>query len=148
MPQEWSVELAMRAADSLYTQAKSLDKAYLAWSGIRERYMDIDSVAKKATFELAHIYSDREDFDKAQREYRAFYRTWPDSPDAEKAMFSRGFILNENLHKNDEALKVFEEFKKTYPKSDLMESVDWLIQNIKSNGKLADDLMKKIAAEE
>ena len=148
LPQEWSVDLAVRSADSFYTQAKSLEKAYLAWSGIRDRYADIDSVAKRATFELAHVYSDREEFDKAQREYRVFYRTWPESPDAEKAMFSRGFILNENLHKNDEALKVFEEFKKTYPKSDLMESVDWLVQNIKSNGKLADDLMKKIAAEE
>ena len=148
LPQEWSVDLAVRSADSFYTQAKSLEKAYLAWSGIRDRYADIDSVARKATFELAHVYSDREEFDKAQREYRVFYRTWPDSPDAEKAMFSRGFILNENLHKNDEALEVFDEFKKTYPKSDLMESVDWLIQNIKSNGKLADDLMKKIAAEE
>ncbi|WP_290764041.1 peptidyl-prolyl cis-trans isomerase [Fibrobacter sp. UBA4297] len=148
LPQEWSVELAMRSADSFYTQAKDLEKAYLAWSGIRDRYADIDSVAKKATFELAHVYSDKEDYDKAQREYRAFYRTWPDSPDAEKAMFSRGFILNENLHKNDEALKVFEEFKKLYPKSDLTESVDWLVQNIKSGGKLADDLMKKIEAEE
>ncbi|PWJ37441.1 peptidyl-prolyl cis-trans isomerase [Fibrobacter succinogenes] len=148
LPQEWSVEFAMKSADSLYTQAKSLEKAYLAWSGIRERYVDIDSVAKKATFELAHVYSDREEYDKAQREYRAFYRTWPDSPDAEKAMFSRGFILNENLHKDAEALKVFEEFKKLYPKSDLTESVDWLVQNIKSNGKLADDLMKKIEAEE
>ncbi len=148
LPQEQSVDQAMRESDSLYTQAKSLDKAYYAWTGVRDRYCDIDSVAQKATFEIAHILSDLEEFDKAQREYRAFYGTWPDSPDAEKAMFSRGFILNENLHKNDEALKVFEEFKKTYPKSDLNESVDWLIQNIKSNGKLADDLMKKIAAEE
>ena len=148
LPQEQSVELAMRAADSLYAQAKNVEKAYHAWDGIRDRYMDIDSVAKKATFELAHILSDRENFNEAQHEYRAFYKTWPDSPDAEKAMFSRGFILNENLHKDDEALKVFEEFKKLYPKSELNESVDWLVQNIKSNGKLADDLMKKIEAEE
>ena len=148
LPQEQSVELAMRAADSLYAQAKNVEKAYLAWDGIRDRYMDIDSVAKKATFELAHIFSDRENFNEAQHEYRAFYKTWPDSPDAEKAMFSRGFILNENLHKDDEALQVFEEFKKRYPKSELNESVDWLVQNIKSNGKLADDLMKKIEAEE
>ena len=148
LPQEWSVDLAVRSADSLYAQAKSIEKAYLAWSGIRDRYVDIDSVARRATFELAHIFSDRENFNEAQREYRAFYKTWPDSPDAEKAMFSRGFILNENLHKDDEALKVFEEFKKLYPKSELNESVDWLVQNIKSNGKLADDLMKKIAAEE
>ena len=63
-------------------------------------------------------------------------------------MFSRGFILTENMHKDSLALGVFEEFKKLYPKSELNESVDWLVQNIKSNGKLADELMKKIEAEE
>ena len=148
LPQEWSVELAMRSADSLYTQVKSLEKASLAWTGIRDRYCDIDSVARRATFEIAHILSDKEEYDKAQREYRVFYKVWPESPDAEKAMFSRGFILNENLHRDTLALEVFEEFKKLYPKSELTESVDWLIQNIKSKGKLADDLMKKIEAEE
>ena len=148
MPQEWSIELAMKSADSLYTKAKSVEKAYLAWTGIRERYVETDSVARKATFEIAHILSDKEEYDKAQREYRSFYKTWPDSPDAEKAMFSRGFILTENMHKDTLALEVFEEFKKLYPKSELTESVDWLINNIKSNGKLAEDLMKKIESEE
>ncbi len=148
MPQERSVELAMSSADSLYTKAKNVELAYLAWTGIRERYIDIDSVARKATFEIAHILSDKEKFDKAQREYRAFYKTWPDSPDAEKAMFSRGFILTENMHKDTLALEVFDEFKKLYPKSELTESVDWLVNNIKSGGKLADDLMKKIESEE
>ena len=148
MPQEWSVELAMNSADSLYTKAKDIEKAYVAWTGIRDRYVDIDSVARKATFEIAHILSDKEDFDKAQREYRAFYMTWPESPEAEKAMFSRGFILTENLHKDSLALETFDAFKKLYPKSELKESVDWLVNNIKSGGKLADDLMKKIESEE
>ena len=148
LPQEWSVDLAIKAADSLYTKAKKIDQAYTAWTDIRDRYVDIDSVARKATFEIAHILSDKEKFDKAQREYRAFYKTWPDSPDAEKAMFSRGFILTENMHKDSLALEVFDEFKKLYPKSELNESVDWLVNNIKSGGKLAEDLMKKIEAEE
>ena len=148
MPQEWSVDLAMKSADSLYTKAKNVESAYNAWHDIRERYVDIDSVARKATFEIAHILSDKEKYDMAQREYRAFYKTWPDSPDAEKAMFSRGFILTENMHKDTLALEVFDEFKKLYPKSELNESVDWLVNNIKSGGKLADDLMKKIEAEE
>ena len=148
LPQEWSVDLAMNSADSLYTKAKNVDKAYLAWTGIRDRYVSLDSVARKATFEIAHILSDKEEFDKAQREYRAFYMTWPESPDAEKAMFSRGFILSENMHKDSLALETFSEFKKLYPKSELNESVDWLVSNIKSGGKLADDLMKKIEAEE
>ena len=56
--------------------------------------------------------------------------------------------MTENMHKDTLALEVFDEFKKLYPKSELTESVDWLVNNIKSNGKLADDLMKKIESEE
>ena len=44
--------------------------------------------------------------------------------------------------------EVLEDFQKRFPKSELKESVDWLVENIKSDGKLADDLMKKIEAEE
>ena len=72
---------------------------------------------------------------------------WPDSPETEKALFSRGFILNENLHKDTLALQVLEDFQKRFPNSELKESVDWLVNNIKSGGKLAEDLMKKIEAE-
>jgi len=60
----------------------------------------------------------------------------------------QGFVLNENLKQNDRALEVLEDFQKRFPKSELKESVDWLVENIKSDGKLADDLMKKIEAEE
>jgi hypothetical protein len=59
-----------------------------------------------------------------------------------------GFILSENLNRNDQALEVLEDFQKRFPKSELKESVDWLVENIKSDGKLAEDLMKKIEAEE
>ena len=69
-------------------------------------------------------------------------------PEVEKAMFSLGFVLNENLKQNDRALEVLGDFQKRFPKSELKESVDWLVENIKSDGKLADDLMKKIEAEE
>jgi hypothetical protein len=75
-------------------------------------------------------------------------KVWPEAPEAEKAMFSLGFVLNENLKQNDRALEVLEDFQKRFPKSELKESVDWLVENIKSDGKLADDLMKKIEAEE
>ena len=63
-------------------------------------------------------------------------------------MFSRGFILTENMHKDSLALEVLNEFKQKFPKSELAESADWLIENIRSGGQLANDLMKKIEAEE
>ena len=92
--------------------------------------------------------SEAEQYGMAEAEYNAFYHMWPKSPEAEKAMFSRGFILNENLHKDSLALLVLEEFQKTYPNSEMGKDVNWLIDNIKSGGKLAEDLMKKIEAEE
>lgn len=146
LPQEPSLKIALGSLDSLYN-AHLLDKALVGWTGLRDRYPENDTLMSRATYEIAHIQSELEDFDRAQREYRAFYSVWPDHPDAEKAMFSRGFILTENLHKDSLALVVFNEFKAKYPKSELMESVDWLVENIKTGGKLADDLMKKISEE-
>ncbi len=147
LPQDKSLESAVQKLDSLY-QMQKLDLALTGWRNMRNRYPENDSIMKKATYEIAHILSDKNDFDRSQREYRSFYRIWPDDPNAEKAMFSRGFILTENMHKDSLALEVLEEFKTKYPKSELTESADWLIENIRSGGQLADDLMKKIEAEE
>lgn len=144
--QEISPEYFLLVADSLYNK-RQFRKAYETLESLRMRSFGDDSLVKKLTYEIAHYANEMDDFNVAQREYRAFYSMWPDSPDAEKALFSRGFILTENLHKDSLAMEVFEEFKAKYPKSELMESVDWLIENIKTGGKLADDLMKKIAEE-
>ena len=141
------MDAAFQELDSLYRDQK-LNQALVGWNGLRDRYPEVDSIMKKATYEIAHILSETNDFDRAQREYRAFYSVWPDDVNAEKAMFSRGFILTENMHKDSLALEVLDEFKQKFPKSELVESADWLIENIRSGGKLADDLMKKIEAEE
>ena len=60
---------------------------------------------------------------------------------------SRGEIKATTAIKTQGYDKV-EDFQKRFPKSELKESVDWLVENIKSDGKLADDLMKKIESEE
>jgi hypothetical protein len=147
LPQQSSVDAVIQELDSLY-QIQKLDLVLTGWKNLRKRYPDNDTLMKKSTYEIAHILSETNDFEHSQREYRAFYSVWPDDPNAEKAMFSRGFILTENMHKDSLALEVLEEFKTKYPKSELTESADWLIENIRSGGKLADDLMKKIEAEE
>lgn len=147
LPQEKSLDSAVLALDSLY-HAQQLEKVLIGWKGLRDRYPENDTLVKRATYEIAHVESETNDYDHSQREYRAFYRVWPDDPNAEKAMFSRGFILSENMHKDSLALEVLEEFKTKYPKSELAESADWLIENIRSGGQLADNLMKKIEAEE
>lgn len=137
----------MQEADSLY-KMRAYDAALASWKKVRNRYADVDSLYALATFQIAQIESEAEQFSMAQSEYYTYYKMWPESPDAEKAMFSRGFVLNENLHNDSLALQVLEEFQKTYPNSEMGKDVEWLIENIKSGGKLAEDLMKKIEAEE
>lgn len=134
-------------ADSM-ANAGDRDGAFLKYRQLLYLYPENDSLFQKALYEMAQIQNDKEEFYDAESEYYALYTMWPEGPYAEKSMFSRGFILNENLKMNEAALKVFEEFLTKFPNSELKESVDWLVQNIKSNGKLADDLMKKISAEE
>lgn len=146
MPASTPAAIAQEA-DSLY-KARAYEAAIAAWKKIRNRYPEVDSLYAQATFQIAQIESEAEQFSMAQAEYYAFYMMWPKSPDAEKAMFSRGFVLNENLHNDSLALQVLEEFQKTYPNSEMGKDVTWLIDNIKSGGKLAEELMKKIEAEE
>ena len=127
--------------------AGNFDKSVKLYELVLRTYADDDTVFQNTMLNLAQAYADAGRYDNAEKNYEAFYTIWPEHPEAEKAMFSRGFVLNENLHKDKVALQVLEAFCKKYPKSDLKESADWLMANIKSSGKLADDLMKKIDAE-
>jgi TolA-binding protein len=129
-------------------KARNLNASIEAWNQLRTLYPDNDSLYARATYELAVVYSEDEKYDFAQREYRAYVALWPKNPDAEKALFSRAFILHENLKQDSAALNLFREFKTEYPKSELMESVDWLIKNIESKGKLAEELLEKIAKQD
>ena len=135
-----------QTADSL-AKARNYNGAIEQWKDIRFVFSDNDSLFAKATLQIAQLETESEKFGLAEAEYNAFLNMWPESPEAEKALFSRGFILNENLHKDSLALQVLEDFQKRFPNSELKESVDWLVDNIKSGGKLADELMKKIEAE-
>jgi hypothetical protein len=139
--------LLLSKADSLYNAGNKTD-AYYEYRKVMQAYADVDSLFERATYGMAIAQAENDEFMDAEGEYYAFYTMWPNSPNAEKAMFSRGFILNENLGWNDRALEVLEGFLQKYPNSELRESAQWLVDNIKSDGKLAEDLMKKIESEE
>lgn len=129
-------------------QRQDFDKAIYAYQKVMDLFANRDTLFRTAVYNLAQVYSDAQRYEEAAGCYNVFLKVWPDAPETEKAMFSLGFILNENLNRNDQALGVLEDFQKRFPKSELKESVDWLVENIKSDGKLAEDLMKKIESEE
>lgn len=134
-------------ADSLY-KAGNRSKAYYVYRDVMYAFPDDDALFQKVAYEMAQIQNESEEYLDAEAEYYAFYRMWPENENAEKAMFSRGFILTENLGMDSVALEVFREFQAKYPNSELKESADWLVKNIESNGKLAEDLLQKINSEQ
>ena len=133
--------------DSL-ARGQKFDAAVVAYRRVIDFFAQRDTLFRMAVYNMAQVYSDAQKFNDAVKCYEVFLKIWPDAPEVEKAMFSLGFFLSENLKQNDQALEVLEDFQKRFPKSELKESVDWLVENIKSDGKLAEDLMKKIEAEE
>ena len=142
-----TAERFLALGDSLAKNQK-FDGAVSAYNKIVDLFAERDTLFRTAVYNMAQTYSDAQKYKQSVACFEAFLQVWPDAPEAEKAMFSLGFVLNENLKQNDRALVVLEDFQKRFPKSELKESVDWLVENIKSDGKLADDLMKKIEAEE
>ena len=137
----------MARADSLY-KAGERTRAFYVYREMMYTFADDDDLFQKVTYEMAQIQNENEEYLDAEAEYYAFYRMWPENENAEKAMFSRGFILTENLGMDSVALEVFREFQEKYPNSELKESADWLGKNIESNGKLAEDLLQKINTEQ
>lgn len=137
----------MAHADSL-TQAGKVLEAYYAYRDVMYTFPENDSLFQVVAYAMAQVQADDESFLDAEGEYYAFYRMWPENENSEKAMFSRGFILAENLKKDKAALEVFREFLAKYPKSELRESADWMVKNIESEGKLAEDLLQKINTEQ
>lgn len=127
---------------------QKFDEAISAYQKVIDFFAYRDTLTRVSVYNLAQVCADAQKYEEAAGYYYVLLKVWPEAPEAEKAMFSLGFVLNENLKQNDRALEVLEDFQKRFPKSELKESVDWLVENIKSDGKLADDLMKKIEAEE
>ena len=137
-------ELVARA-DSLYA-ARNLKGAWLTWERINALSADeADSVFARSVWELARIDAELDKFAESDKEYAAFCALWPDTKQAERGLFARAFQMRENLKKDSVALVLFQEFSKKYPESDLRGSVDWLIKDIQSGGKLSKELNEKIS---
>lgn len=136
--------------DSLF-QAKGnngedVNIAIYEWSCIRVRFDDAATFADM-TYNIAKAQDEIENYDLSIKEYWAFIKLFPDDPRTEQAMFSLGFLLDEQKHRKQDALYIYKLFLEKFPKSEMRESVEWLAKNIETQGKLADDLMKKIEAE-
>lgn len=67
-------------------------------------------------------------FDKAFQIYEKLIKDYPNTKQAEKASFMKGFLYNNELKQADKAKAAYEDFLKRYPKSELVPSVQAELQ--------------------
>jgi outer membrane protein assembly factor BamD (BamD/ComL family) len=79
-------------------------------------------------------------------EYKVITGLWENEPDTYKAYFMQGFVLSEYQKNDSLALLAFEEMLRKYPNSELSDDAKIMVDNIKSGGKVLEDLIKKIEA--
>jgi len=146
----WGLEFTSDNFAELSEQAKiqynnqNPQKAKELWEKARILFPQSDSIQRATSYELASIYQDIGQYDAAINEYKVIIGLWGNEPDAYKAYFMQGFVLSEYEKKDSLALLAFEEMLKKFPNSELSEDARVMVSNIKSGGKLLEDLIKKI----
>lgn len=110
-------------------------------------------LASKALLESAKLYQGqvitnlggKESFKKAVVLYKKIFTDYPESEEAENALFMAGFILANDLSDLDEAKKTYELFIEKYPDGDLSDDAKVELKNL---GKSPEEiLMEKIQQE-
>ena len=148
----WGLEFISNNLAELVAQAKvqydnrDLQKAKTLWEKARDLFPQNDSLQKAVSYELANIYQELNLYGISVDEYKVVAELWPNEPDAYKAYFMQGFVLSEYEKKDSLALIVFEEMLKKFPNSELSDDAKIMVENIKSGGKVLEDLIKKIEA--
>ena len=148
----WGLEFASENFAELAAQAKAqydnrnLQKAKSLWEKARIMFPQNDSAQKNASYELANIHQELGSYSAAVSEYKVITELWPNDPEVYKAYFMQGFILNEYEKQDSLALLAFEELLKKFPNSELSGDARIMMDNIKSGGKIFEDLIKKIEA--
>ncbi|MCL1957175.1 MAG: peptidyl-prolyl cis-trans isomerase [Fibromonadales bacterium] len=150
MDTTWGLEFTASNFAELVAQAKiqydsrDLQKAKSLWEKVRVLFPQNDSAQKTASYELANIYQELGSYSASINEYKAITELWANDPDVYKAYFMQGFVLSEYEKKDSLALLAFEELLKRFPNSELSGDAKIMVDNIKSGGKVFEDLIKKI----
>nr|AGS54294.1 hypothetical protein [uncultured bacterium contig00106] len=148
----WSLEFLPNDFAELAAKAKTeyenrnLPKTKTLWEKAKILFPQSDSVQKAISYELANIYQELGQYSQAVNEYKIIASIWPDDPETYKAYFMQGFVLSEYEKKDSLALAAFETMLEKFPNSELSDDAKMMVANIKSGGKVFEDLIKKIEA--
>lgn len=83
------------------------------------------------------------DYNRAIGYYEAILKKYPTHPKASKALFMKGFTLDNKMGKLDEAKAVYELFLEKYPDDDFANDAEFSLRNL---GKSAEEIIKEFEA--
>jgi len=111
---------------------KELEKKY----NLR-KYPDkmIVKLTAEEYFNKAEAAQKRRRFNDAIFYYDEVIKYHKNNVDDYKAMFMKGFLYAEELKDKKKAIAIFEEFLKLYPKGDLTESAEYMMETLKNEDK-------------
>ena len=87
--------------------------------------------------ELARL---NQDFDQAIAIYEEIMNNYPEAQQASKALFMKGFTLDNDLKKTAEAKVVYEAFLQQYPNDDFADDTAFLLKNL---GKSEEEIIQQ-----
>jgi parvulin-like peptidyl-prolyl isomerase len=122
-------KLQSEKTEAAYKAAiEQLKKKYKAENYIRDR-LDQTTRTAEELWEMAQIEPDAR---KRIQYYRDIVNLYPTHKNAAEALFMIGFTYAEELKDFVQARRTFDELKKKYPESPMLESAKWMIENMQT----------------
>lgn len=132
-------------AEKFYSE-KKYEQALTEYKKVVEEYSS-GEFREKSLMKIASMYymylvpnvNENESNKKAVEYFRLFYKEFPKSQDAPKALFLTGFILANHLKNLDEARLSYQTFLDKFPDNELANSVKLELENL---GKNPDEILQ------
>ncbi len=102
-----------------------------------------DSLSPEYLFKAGEVAHTIKSYNKTFELYDWIIERYPDYKKTPTALFLKGYILDNELKKYDDAKKIYNEFLQKYPNSELVDDVQTLIEYM---GKSDEEILKMIEA--
>jgi tetratricopeptide (TPR) repeat protein len=116
-------------------------------STLREKYgvkIMSDNLVEKLTpeeyFENAEKAQKKRRYKDAIYYYDQIGELYPDTSDAYKALFMKGFLYSEEMDDKDMAIEIFQRVISEYPEGELHESADFMIKELKGESNILEKM--------
>ena len=135
-----------KSADQLWNDGKQfrseekLMESITSFKSIIKDY-PLDDLAAKAQFQIADIYlNDTKDFEFAVEEFEKVVKEYPEHEVSKKSLFMIAYIYNNYLEAYSDAIINYNLFKEKYPRDELIPSVEYELEGLKSIKAAIDSL--------